>query len=106
MVMARVLSSKDLPRKSTPVHKKEPITTDFTRTKDDVIYSLWFDFQFTQPYVSGNKSGPSHMNIPQLTGRQVKYIRSMLDLSQAELAAKVGVSQPTIYRKCMRALRW
>ncbi len=38
------------------------------------------------------------MNIPQLTGRQIKYIRSMLDLSQAELAAKAGISQPTIYR--------
>ena len=38
------------------------------------------------------------MDIPKLTGRQVKYIRSMLDLSQAELAAKAGVSQPTIYR--------
>ena len=38
------------------------------------------------------------MDIPKLTGRQVKYIRSMLDLSQAELAVKAGVSQPTIYR--------
>ncbi len=38
------------------------------------------------------------MNIPQLTGRQIKYIRSMLDLSQAELAVKAGISQPTIYR--------
>ena len=38
------------------------------------------------------------MDIPQLTGRQVKYIRSMLDLTQAELAQKAGVSQPTIYR--------
>ncbi|MCB1425921.1 MAG: 3-deoxy-7-phosphoheptulonate synthase, partial [Notoacmeibacter sp.] len=38
------------------------------------------------------------MDIPTLTGRQIKFIRSMLDLSQAELAAKAGVSQPTIYR--------
>ena len=38
------------------------------------------------------------MDIPKLTGRQIKFIRSMLDLSQAELAARVGVSQPTIYR--------
>ncbi|MGL4405358.1 MAG: 3-deoxy-7-phosphoheptulonate synthase, partial [Notoacmeibacter sp.] len=38
------------------------------------------------------------MDIPILTGRQVRYIRSMLDLSQAELAAKAGVSQPTIFR--------
>ncbi len=38
------------------------------------------------------------MDIPKLTGRQIKFIRSMLDLSQAELAAKAGVSQPTIYR--------
>jgi 3-deoxy-7-phosphoheptulonate synthase len=38
------------------------------------------------------------MDIPSLTGRQVRYIRSMLDLSQAEMAAKVGVSQPTIFR--------
>ncbi|MGL4490576.1 MAG: helix-turn-helix domain-containing protein, partial [Rhizobiaceae bacterium] len=38
------------------------------------------------------------MDIPKLTGRQIKYIRSMLDLSQSELAAKVGVSQPTVYR--------
>ncbi len=38
------------------------------------------------------------MNIPQLTGRQIKYVRSMLDLSQAELALKAGISQPTIYR--------
>ena len=38
------------------------------------------------------------MDIPTLTGRQVKYIRSMLDLTQTELAVKAGVSQPTIYR--------
>ncbi len=38
------------------------------------------------------------MDIPTLTGRQIKYIRSMLDLSQAELAARIGVSQPTVYR--------
>ena len=38
------------------------------------------------------------MDIPILTGRQVRYIRSMLDLSQAELASKAGVSQPTIFR--------
>jgi 3-deoxy-7-phosphoheptulonate synthase len=38
------------------------------------------------------------MDIPILTGRQVRYIRSMLDLSQAELAARAGVSQPTIFR--------
>ena len=45
------------------------------------------------------------MDIPKLTGRQVKYIRSMLDLSQSELAARVGVSQPTIYRMEMDANR-
>ncbi len=38
------------------------------------------------------------MDIPTLTGRQIKYIRSMLDLTQAELASRAGVSQPTIYR--------
>jgi 3-deoxy-7-phosphoheptulonate synthase len=38
------------------------------------------------------------MEIPKLTGRQIKYIRSMLDMSQGELAAEAGVSQPTIYR--------
>ncbi len=45
------------------------------------------------------------MDIPKLTGRQIKYIRSMLDLSQSELAAKVGVSQPTVYRMEMDAAR-
>jgi 3-deoxy-7-phosphoheptulonate synthase len=45
------------------------------------------------------------MDIPKLTGRQVKYIRSMLDLSQSELAAKAGVSQPTVYRMEMDANR-
>ena len=45
------------------------------------------------------------MDIPKLTGRQVKYIRSMLDLSQGELAAKAGVSQPTIYRMELDANR-
>jgi 3-deoxy-7-phosphoheptulonate synthase len=45
------------------------------------------------------------MDIPKLTGRQIKYIRSMLDLSQSELAAKVGVSQPTVYRMEMDSAR-
>ena len=38
------------------------------------------------------------VDILKLTGWQIKFIGSMLDLSQAELAARVGVSQPTIYR--------
>ncbi|MCU0830669.1 MAG: 3-deoxy-7-phosphoheptulonate synthase class II [Rhizobiaceae bacterium] len=38
------------------------------------------------------------MDIPTLTGRQVRYIRDALKLSQAEMAARVGVSQPTIFR--------
>jgi 3-deoxy-7-phosphoheptulonate synthase len=38
------------------------------------------------------------MDIPTLTGRQVRYIRDELKLSQAEMAARVGVSQPTIFR--------
>jgi 3-deoxy-7-phosphoheptulonate synthase len=45
------------------------------------------------------------MDIPKLTGRQIKYIRSMLDLSQSELAARVGVSQPTVYRMEMDSAR-
>ncbi len=45
------------------------------------------------------------MEIPKLTGRQIKFIRSMLDLSQSDLATKAGVSQPTIYRMEMDADR-
>jgi 3-deoxy-7-phosphoheptulonate synthase len=45
-----------------------------------------------------SQKGTFVLDIPLLTGRQIKYIRSMLDLTQAELALKAGVSQPTIYR--------
>ncbi|OXT00289.1 3-deoxy-7-phosphoheptulonate synthase class II [Notoacmeibacter marinus] len=38
------------------------------------------------------------VDIPSLTGRQIRYIRAMLDLSQSEMARRAGVSQPTINR--------
>ena len=38
------------------------------------------------------------MSIPKVSIRQIKAARSMLDWSQADLAAKSGVSEPTIKR--------
>ncbi len=38
------------------------------------------------------------VDIPSLTGRQIRYIRAMLDISQSEMARRTGVSQPTINR--------
>jgi 3-deoxy-7-phosphoheptulonate synthase len=65
-------------------------------------------FILNKLFKSGNWSRSikgTAMDIPKLTGRQIKYIRSMLDLSQSELAAKAGVSQPTVYRMEMDAAR-